>query len=104
MNPVKFDRILIKLARWSGWVLVPLMLLFFISGYGMTKQAIDPVFATMLHNKWLPLPMAIAFLLHFLIYAKFALQRKIKHRTWVNVYITILGMALLIVFLYLYLL
>lgn len=95
-------KFLVKLARWSGWALVPLMVLFFVSGYGATKGIIDPVLAKALHEKWLPLPTAIAFLLHTLIYSKFALQRKLKNERWVNIYIIILGLVIFGLFLYFY--
>lgn len=102
MDKVKINRFLIKTARWAGWALIPLMLLYFISGYGMTKRVIDEVLAKSLHEKWLPFPMFLAFLLHTLIYLKFALQRRIKNEGWVNTYIIVLGVVFLFLFFYLY--
>lgn len=95
------NKILFKLSRWSGYVLIVLMVLYFISGYGMTKQIIDPVLAKTLHEKWLLWPTVIALLLHTLFRLRCFLIKKIKNEVWVNVYIIILYLVILGIFFYL---
>lgn len=104
INKTKVNIILYKVAKWSGWVLVLLMALYFISGYGMTKQVIDPALAAALHNKWLPLPTAVAFLLHTLVYLRFSLQKRLKNERWIDIYIIVLGAIALGLFFWLYIL
>lgn len=58
------QRILIKLDRFLAWVLFGAMLLYFISGYGMTKGIISPTLATKLHISWLTYIVLIAFVGH----------------------------------------
>jgi predicted heme/steroid binding protein len=55
---------LCKIDRFAAWVLFISMLIYFISGYGMTKGLINPSFAAKLHTGWLPLIILIAFTLH----------------------------------------
>lgn len=55
---------LVKLDRFFAWVLLAGMLIYFISGYGMTKGLIDPLFATSLHTGWLPIIIILAFAGH----------------------------------------
>ena len=94
------NKILFKLSRWSGYILIVLMILYFISGYGMIKQIIDPVLAKILHEKWLPWPTVIFLLLHTLFRLRSFLIKKIKSEVWVNVYIVILYLIILGIFFY----
>jgi predicted heme/steroid binding protein len=55
---------LIKLDRFFAWVLFATMLLYFISGYGMTKGLIDATLATKLHLSSLTYIILIAFTFH----------------------------------------
>lgn len=101
----KINQFLIKIDRFCGWALFLLMFLYFISGYGITKGIIDPVLAKSLHERWLPFPTFIAFILHSAINLKFLLIRKgIKDEVWLNVYIAVLGLVFFTLFMYLYLL
>jgi len=68
-------KFLIKLSRFSAWLLLVLIILFIISGFGMTKQIIDPVWATNLHNNILPIFLFTFFVLHVAINSSYALRR-----------------------------
>ncbi len=50
--------------RLAAWVLLAGIIIYFLSGYGMSKGIIDARFATRLHTDILPLPIALAFLIH----------------------------------------
>lgn len=66
---------LIKLDRFFAWVLFGGMLLYFISGYGMTKGIIDPSLATKLHLNFLTYIILISFMVHPLFAIHLALKR-----------------------------
>jgi len=70
-----FLKILFKLHRISGWVLLFLVFLFFLSGYGMTKQIINPVLAAKIHNYFLPIPFLIFLFLHCLFPFKILIKK-----------------------------
>lgn len=55
---------LIKIDRLSAWVLFGSMLLYFISGYGMTKGLIDYSLAAKLHLSFLTYIVLISFITH----------------------------------------
>lgn len=101
-----WDRFLIKLNRFSGWALLVLMIGYIISGYGMTKGIIDPVLAKYLHEKLLAIPLFIFFVVHVAVSVSFSLVRWRVFKTLKQAYIYafILGLILLVLFLWLYLL
>lgn len=68
-------KILIKLDRFFAWVLFGGMLLYFVSGYGMTKGIIDPALATKLHLNVLTYIILIAFVFHPIFAIHLALKR-----------------------------
>jgi hypothetical protein len=98
------DRFLIKLSRFSAWVLLVLVILYIISGYGITKGIIDPVFSKYLHDKLLAIPFFIFFVLHVGIATRYALMRWgiFKTAKSANIYIIISSLILLIFFLWLF--
>lgn len=100
------DIFLIKLSRFSAWVLLVLVILYIISGYGITKGIIDPVFSKYLHDKLLAIPLFIFFVLHVGVATKYALMRwgVFKSAKAGNIYVITFGLILLILFLWLYLL
>ena len=55
---------LIKLDRISAWVLFVTLILYFVTGYGMTKGLIDPLLARSLHLSLLTYIVVIAFAIH----------------------------------------
>jgi Ca2+/Na+ antiporter len=98
------DNFLIKLERFSAWVLLVLIVVYIISGYGITKGIIDPVFSRYLHDKLLAIPLFIFFILHVSISSSFALRRwkVFKTSQSANIYALILGLIILIIFLWLF--
>lgn len=99
-----FNRSLVTVNRWSGYLLFICVLLYFVTGYGMTKQIIDRSTAKLLHERWLPAPVFVLFTLHSLINIKLILLRKgIRDRVWWNIYLLTLGLILLSAFFYIYL-
>lgn len=57
----------LKLQRWSGWALWVIVSLYIISGFGMTKQIIDPIFSRYLHTDILTWPLFLALGSHLLV-------------------------------------
>ena len=53
-----------KTDRVAAWVLLGTMVVYFISGYGMTKGIIDTKLAIAIHNNILPLIALVAFTVH----------------------------------------
>jgi len=100
------DKFLIKLERFSAWILLVLIILYVISGYGITKGIIDPIFSKYLHDKLLAIPFFIFFVLHVGITTKYALLRWgiFKSQKGGNAYIIVFSLILLILFFWLYLL
>jgi hypothetical protein len=77
MNKLNF--ILLKIVRWSGWPLLPLLLLFLLTGYIMDgryglSRVLDEKSALTFH-RMLHLPLIVLVLAHSLPAAYLALQR-----------------------------
>lgn len=104
MKEEEINKILFKLSRWCGNILVILMFLYFISGYGSTKAIIDPIFSKKLHEVWLPIPTVICIILHTLFPLKRFLIKRIRDVNWVNIYVLIFCLIILVIVFYLYLL
>lgn len=103
MSGASFNRVLKHIDRACGYSLIFLMLLFFISGYGLVKGFMDPYLAKSLHERWLPVPTFMAFLGHVVINIRFLLIRKgVRETLWLNIYTVALAVSLLGLFLYLY--
>ncbi len=100
---MNFNYFLIKLDRFSGWTLLILMVLYFISGYGMTKEIVNPVTAKYLHEILLPIPMFIFFTIHIAVNMRLVFIRwHLASRKWINFYVILLSCFFLIFFLWLY--
>lgn len=100
---MNFNYFLIKIDRFSGWALLVLMLAYFISGYGMIKEIINPVTAKYLHEVLLPIPMFIFFTIHIAVNMRLAFIRwRLASRQWIDFYIILLTGFFLIFFLWLY--
>lgn len=69
----------IKLDRLAAWVLLAVIIIYVISGFGMTKGIIDPSLARNLHLGWLGVIGLIAFVIHTFWAIHLAL---IRHRIW----------------------
>ena len=77
MNKLNF--ILLKLVRWSGWPLLPVVLVFLLTGYIMSGRfglgkLLDEKAALTIH-KLLHLPLMLLVLVHTLPAVYLALQR-----------------------------
>lgn len=104
MDTFKINRLLVTVSRWCGYLLFFFVLLYFISGYGQSKHIIDRRLAKLLHEEWLVIPTFSVFLLHSLANFKLILLRKgVKDKTVWNICLIILGLALFVAFLYVYL-
>lgn len=99
-----WDKFLIKLSRFSAWVLLVLMILYIISGYGITKGIIDPVFSKYLHDKLLAIPFFIFFVLHVAISSSYALRRwkVFKGQKATYIYSFVFGVILIAFFLWMF--
>ena len=53
--------------RSGRWILAVLMLLFILTGLGITKNIMDPQLAKQLHQNVLPLLLYILFLVHVVV-------------------------------------
>ncbi|MHC4176380.1 MAG: hypothetical protein ACYSWU_02670 [Planctomycetota bacterium] len=70
---------LIKVARISGWLLLPLMLLYIVTGLAILSQfglnrRIEPNTARLVHQDW-SWPLIAVFLVHSLVTIYLALRR-----------------------------
>lgn len=62
---VKIDKKhLVQIDRVCAWSLIAIMIIFFISGYGMTRGFIPEKLAKLIHDNLLPIPGGIAFAFH----------------------------------------
>jgi predicted heme/steroid binding protein len=68
--------IMIKLDRLAAWLMFVIMIIYAVSGYGMTKGIFDPALARNLHLNWLA-PLA---LLGFVIHTSWAIH--LSFRRW----------------------
>lgn len=55
---------MIKLDRICAWSLLGVMVAYFITGYGQTREIISPDAAKFIHDNILPIPSIIAFAIH----------------------------------------
>lgn len=104
MNNVS-DTGLAKLSRYTAWIAFVVILLFILTGYGMTKRIIDPDLAKFLHNKILPIPLFVSLLLHGGICARATFRRwgVFKSSVMIDLYVAAVGLVLLALFLWMYL-
>ncbi len=76
-------KFLMKFDRVSAWSLVAVMVAYFVTGYGQTKEIIPPDLAKFIHDKILPLPSIVAFAFHSAYGMHVALKRwKVWGRPW----------------------
>jgi predicted heme/steroid binding protein len=91
---------LIKIGRLAAWILFVTIIIYFITGYGMTKGIIDRNFSLLLHATILPLITIIAFIIHASISIKFTFMRwRIWNRFTLFILIVFFG-GILLSFLY----
>lgn len=53
-----------KIDHWGVWVLLFVLLGYILTGYGITKNIMDPLLAKYLHSRILPLPLFFLFIIH----------------------------------------
>lgn len=67
---------MIKAQRIAGWIMAITMIIYAVSGYGMTKGIIDQDLARSIHFRWLGAIAIIAFCVHIGWAAHLTLRRK----------------------------
>lgn len=76
-------KFLVKFDRVSAWSLIGVMVVYFISGYGMTKEIIPAPVGKFIHDSILPIPSIIAFAFHSAYGVHIALKRwRVWGRPW----------------------
>jgi len=92
VSTLKADRLLVKVNRLSGWLLLIFMVIFFISGYSWRNRTLLPLqMARWMHTE-LDLPLLFLFLVHSLTSIRFALARwRIGHGIAVDLPLTAAG-------------
>ena len=87
------------------WILLLLILLFILTGYGMTRHIMDPLLAKYIHSQLLPLPLLILFLIHILkpIYQQFKTWNIFKSERVLSFYVYFLAFLVSGLFIWLYL-
>jgi hypothetical protein len=105
MKPVSEAVVLTNLSRYSAWVAMLVVVLYILTGYGMTKRIIDPDLAKRLHQHVLPIPLFLSLILHGGISARGALRRwrVFKNPLSADAYAAVLGVVVLGLFVWLYL-
>ena len=105
MMNISRHMLLARISRWSAWVAFIVVLLFVVTGYGMTKRMIDPALAKLLHGKILPIPLFLALVLHSGISARHSLRRwkVFKSDVTTDLYVLFFCLFLLTFFAWLYL-
>jgi len=98
------EQLFVKLNRFSAWVLLVLIVIFIISGYGMTKGIINPVFSKYLHEVLLPIPLFVFFVFHVGMGIRYAFLRwnLFNDKKVLDIYIFIITLSFLVLFLWLY--
>lgn len=109
MSQGKLNYYLIKINRVIVWILLILMIVFIVTGYGLTRPnliyswtggQINYEFSDFLHSN-LDVPLIILFFIHVLIEVKFSLMRwGIKNHKLLNLLILVLGIISITIILY----
>jgi predicted heme/steroid binding protein len=89
------QKIITKIDRISAWILFVGMILYFISGYGMTKGFISPAMAADLHLSYLTYVVMIGFVLH----TYYAIHLAFKRWSIWNIYTKLLLLLFYLFFL-----
>ena len=93
-----------RIDRFSVWILLLIIFLFVITGYGMTKNIMDPVLAKYIHTQLLPIPFFVFFMVHVLksVYRQFKNLGLFKSERVLNSYVYLLGFIVTSLFIWLY--
>lgn len=89
-------KFLVKLNRWSGYILFPTGIFMFILGYRMSGSFvfINRGFADLLHKIYLNVLFVFLFFLHSLLSLRFALMRKNLGSVYLDVLFVLLGLGM----------
>ena len=93
-----------RIDDFGVWILLFLILLFIVTGYGVTKHIMDPVSAKYIHSQLLPIPFFIFLLIHVLksVYKQFKSWNIFKNERVLNGYVYLLGVIVAGLFIWLY--
>ncbi|MFH1800908.1 MAG: hypothetical protein ABH891_08725 [Candidatus Omnitrophota bacterium] len=97
-------KIFAAIDRHSRWILLVIILLFILSGFGITKNIMDPRLARQLHGNILPIPFYVLLLIHIFhpLPANLLRWKIFKSETVAAVYACILAAIFLGFFLWLH--
>jgi hypothetical protein len=91
---MKIHRILAKINRISGWLMLIFIVVYLISGYALTKHIVMPIALAKYLHITLDIYMMPLFLAHVLINTKFALKRwGFYHDEAVNLVLVFVGIV-----------
>jgi len=93
-----------RLDNFGVWILLILIFLFILTGYGMTKHIMDPVLAKYIHSRLLPVPLFAFLLIHVLkpVYKQFKNWQIFKNERALNFYVYLLAFIVTGLFFWLY--
>ena len=83
-----------RINNFGVWILLFLIFLFIITGYGMTKNVMDPVLAKYIHTRLLPIPFFVFLMVHVLgsVYRQFKNWNIFKSERVLNIYVYCLAL------------
>lgn len=89
-----------KTIRFTAWLLLPLIILYFFTGVDMTRGIFKPALSHRIHTDFLPLPVFLIVLFHSALGAKSMLTRYKKTNKITDAIIALISFALLGMFIY----
>jgi len=79
MQASRINLFALKLVRWTGWLLLPVLLGFFVTGYAMSGRyglaTLTDEKTALAWHKWMHLPLALLVVVHVVPAAYLALFR-----------------------------
>lgn len=93
-----------RIDNYGVWILLSLVLLFILTGYGMTRHVMDPLLAKYIHSQLLPIPLFFFFLIHVIkpVYNQFKSWNIFKNERVLNFYVYLLMFVVIGLFCWLY--
>ena len=99
---VNFLFLAVKIDRLAAWILLIVVILYAITGYGMTKGIIDSRLASSLHLGWLGLVGLLAFVIHTSWAIHLALRRKCIWNNFSKIILASFYIILILFFVYIH--
>ena len=95
---------LAKLDRWAAWTTIIMIVLFVVTGYGMTKDIMDRDLARRLHSDIIPIPFFVALLIHGGLSLRHAMWRwkVFEKRSAADLFVLAVVLVLAALFMWLY--